>query len=108
VETEPGSVPAALHDGLWLALLLDGAGHARSLDWSAAATWTEEQGALWIHLDPSSPQAVAWMRTSSGLSGAQVDELLVTDRQPRLKEVGNDRLVASLSGFSPELDIGLS
>lgn len=38
-------------DGLIHALLLDGAGASRVLDWCEVDAWQPEQGCLWLHFN---------------------------------------------------------
>ena len=90
--------------GLWVAFALDGAGGARQLDWDTLNDGQLTRGPLWIHLDPRAPEALAWLRHESGLSEAEVAELLRDELRPRLELAGKDSVVVSLRGLAPELE----
>lgn len=91
-------------DGLWSALLLDGQGGARELDWPGVEGWHPEQGQLWIHVDPGHPRGLSWLRDRSGISPSTVDELLREDLQPRMEELSDGAVVSSLRGVAPDLE----
>lgn len=70
-------------DGLISALVLDGAGGARGTDAAGVATWSADDGPLWLHLEREHPQTESWLHGSSGLSDLVVDALLAADARPR-------------------------
>ena len=53
--------------GLVSAVILDGSGGARRIDWGEVRSWTASQGTLWVHLDRREPGAVAWLESDAGL-----------------------------------------
>lgn len=79
--------------GLADALLLDGKGGARRLDWAAVEAWKPEDGALWLHLDYSAPDASAWLRQTSGIDPVVLEALLDTDPRPRALSHGDDLML---------------
>jgi zinc transporter len=83
---------------------LDGKGGALALDWRGVESWRPEQGPLWVHVDPREPRAMSWLRERSGLSAATVDELLRDDLQPRIEELSDGAVVASLRGVASDLE----
>jgi zinc transporter len=91
--------------GLWSALSLDGKGGAAELDWQGIERWRPEQGQLWVHIDPSHPEALGWLRERSQLSTTVFHELLRDDLQPRIEDFGDGVLIASLRGLGPDLEL---
>jgi len=70
-------------DGLISALVLDGAGAARTTDAAGVDAWSADDGPLWLHLERKHPQTETWLRESSGLSDLVVAALLAADARPR-------------------------
>src|SRR5690606_38549687 len=99
-DTEEAPLPTP--EGLWLALLLDGEGGARELDWDAIQQWTPEQGALWLQLDPRNERAMEWLHEASGLSEQEYQEFLHCDRRPTLRPIGACGFVVSLIRPAPD------
>lgn len=86
--------------GLVDALLLDGKGGARRLDWAGIAAWTRADGPLWIHLDYSAADATAWLRQDSGLDPVVLEALLDSDPRPRALPQPDDRLLLIVRGIN--------
>ena len=91
--------------GLLHALLLDGAGGARPLDWSAVEAWSPNDGVLWLNLDYTQPDAKAWIEKT--IDPLVRDALLDPDPRPRAVARGEDLLlivrgINANEGFSPE------
>lgn len=87
--------------GLLHALVLDGQGGARHLAYADIASLELSEGeSLWLHWDRSQPQAVAWLREHSGLSGFACDVLLEENTRPRLLPLPDDELLLFLRGVN--------
>lgn len=48
-------------DGLIHALILDGVGGARALDWSEVEAWQPAQGCLWLHFNYEAESSRRWL-----------------------------------------------
>jgi zinc transporter len=92
--------------GLWLALLLDGQGGARPLDWEGIHAWEPSKGDLWLHLDPTDPQVAAWLRQQTDLPQGELELLLHQGRRPFFKPFSSAGYLLALRGLAPELDEG--
>jgi zinc transporter len=86
-------------DALIHALLLDGKGGARDLDWPAIDAWSPDDGHLWLHLDRMIPQTRAWLHATGRLSPIVVDAILAEDTRPRTQPV-DDGAVVNLRGVN--------
>jgi len=91
--------------GLLHALLLDGAGGARALDWAGVDAWSPNDGVLWLNLDYTQPDAKAWIEKT--IDPLVRDALLDPDPRPRAVAHGEDLLlivrgINTNEGFSPE------
>lgn len=80
------------------AYLLDGNGGARLLDRNELASWSSEQGILWVHLNYTDVEDQRWLAGSS-LDKLVVDALLAEDTRPRTTAIGEGLLV-SLRGVN--------
>ena len=90
--------PAA---GLIHAQLLDGRGGARQVESAELATLQVGPGeSLWLHWDRSHPQAQAWLREQSLLSGFACDLLLEENTRPRLLTLPDEQLLLFLRGVN--------
>ncbi|MBY6186463.1 zinc transporter ZntB [Marinobacter hydrocarbonoclasticus] len=89
------SLPGMLH-----ALLLDGQGGARRLDWPQVSQWQPQQGVLWLHLDFSQSDARHWLLNDSGLPPLVAAALVAEDSRPRCTPMG-DGLLMALRGINP-------
>lgn len=69
--------------GLVAAFRLDGRGGGTALDWAGIRAWTPAGGPLWVHLDYTHPEAVRWLRESSGLDESVALALLAEETRPR-------------------------
>ena len=87
--------------GLLHALVLDGQGGARQLAYAEISTLElAETESLWLHWDRSQPQAQAWLRAHSGLSGFACDVLLEENTRPRLLPLLGNELLLFLRGVN--------
>jgi zinc transporter len=87
--------------GLADALLLDGKGGARRLDWAAVDAWKPEDGPLWLHLDYSAPDAATWLQEKSNIDPVVVLEaLLDTDPRPRTLVQAEDCALLIVRGIN--------
>jgi zinc transporter len=86
-------------EGLINAMLLDGKGGAKSLDWSGIRHWTAAQGMLWVHLDFTQHQAQRWLHEESGLDPLVADALIADETRPRCAPIA-DGLLLSLRGVN--------
>ena len=84
--TETDSIPSA--EGLFHALILDGKGGRRMIDWNGVAKWQPSDGVLWVHLDVASAVAQSWLREVSGLDATISEALLANATRPRIQPHG--------------------
>lgn len=80
-------------DGLIHALVLDGKGGARTLDWAGVDAWTPDDGILWLNLDYAGEEARAWLENRSRIDSVQVDALTDLDPRPRAVAHGDSLLM---------------
>ncbi len=85
--------------GLIHALLLDGKGGGRLLDWQDIAGWSPEDGVLWLHLSYAAPETVSWLKEESGLESHIVEVLLSEETRPRAT-VMNGGMLLTLRGVN--------
>ncbi len=85
--------------GLIHAKLLDGNGGASDLEWDRVATWTPDQGSLWLHFDYEQSAAQDWITQHSGLNDVAVRGLLSLETRPRAVNRG-DNLLLTLRGVN--------
>jgi zinc transporter len=85
--------------GLIYAVLLDGAGGGRQLDWAGIRDWTPQQGVIWVHLDYTSPASQAWLLEESGLEPLLAEALIADETRPRCASIA-DGLMISLRGVN--------
>jgi zinc transporter len=93
-------------DGLIFAVVFDGRGGGREIDWDAIAAWTPADGTLWVHINTDGARANDWVRTKSGVAPAVADTLLQPgDHRPRV-QAGERTMLAILRGvnFNPGAD----
>lgn len=81
-------------EGLIHALLLDGQGGARFLDWQQIDSWGPAQGELWLHLDYSAYAVKDWLINDSEIALAVVDTLLNSESRPRFSQLDSGTLMA--------------
>src|SRR6185503_18934274 len=86
--------------GLADALLLDGKGGARRLDWASVEAWKPDDGPLWLHLDYSTPDAAAWLQQKSGIDPVVLEALLDTDPRPRTLPQPDNQLLLIVRGIN--------
>ncbi len=86
-------------DGLIHALLLDGKGGARTLDWAGVKAWTPADGALWMNLDYAGAAAVEWLGSASGVDAVFAEALTDPDPRPRAVAHG-DALLLIIRGIN--------
>lgn len=85
--------------GLVHALILNGKGGVNAFPEEEIASWTKEQGALWLHFDIEEPAAINWLQHSSGLSDIASGALVSPETRPRALNRG-DNLLLSLRGLN--------
>jgi zinc transporter len=76
--------------GLIHALLLDGKGGARRLDWAGVRAWSPNDGVLWLNLDYAQADAVAWLAGDAQLDPIVREALTDPDPRPRAVAHGED------------------
>ncbi|TMQ10422.1 MAG: zinc transporter ZntB [Deltaproteobacteria bacterium] len=79
--------------GLAHAILLDGRGGGERLDWNGIARWTPGDGALWLNLDYTAPDAQRWLALASHIDPVIRDALLDDDPRPRAAAHGDALLL---------------
>ncbi|WP_237055204.1 zinc transporter ZntB [Microbulbifer sediminum] len=80
--------------GLLHALLLDGRGGGRALDWAEVEQWTPDQGCLWLHLDYTDRGAAGWLRSRDDVPSLVAEALLTEETRPRTTSIDNGLMVA--------------
>jgi len=85
--------------GLANAYLLDGGGGGEQLDWSGVERWVPGDGALWLNLDYTAPDAEHWLGMSSKIDPVIRDALLDNDPRPRATAHG-DALLLIVRGIN--------
>ncbi|HEX5059308.1 MAG TPA: zinc transporter ZntB [Kofleriaceae bacterium] len=85
--------------GLHHALLLDGKGGARALDWTAVGTWTPADGVLWLNFDYTVSETMQWLATTSQLDAVTISALTDSDPRPRAVAHG-DHFLMILRGIN--------
>jgi zinc transporter len=71
------------------AFLLDGKGSGRAVDSSDIASWSPEQGFLWVHIDIHHPASRQWLLDREDVDEIVEDALLAVETRPRA--VSSDR-----------------
>lgn len=79
--------------GLVHALMLDGKGGARQVDWTEIDSWQPGQGVLWLHFDYTVAATRDWLETRSGLPEVAVEALLTLETRPRVTTLANAHLI---------------
>ena len=79
--------------GLLHALLLDGKGGARTLEWPEVLAWTPADGVLWLNLDYSTTEVTDWLNTKSNLDPVTISALTDSDPRPRAVAHGENLLL---------------
>src|SRR3954470_293083 len=90
---------SAESSGLSHAYLLDGRGGGAQLDWAGVERWTPADGALWLNLDYSAPDAERWLGFESHIDPVVRDALLDSDPRPRAAAHG-DALLLIVRGIN--------
>lgn len=93
--------------GLLHALVLDGRGGARELDWAGVNAWLPADGILWLNLDYTAPDVATWLVERAGLDELTRDALLDHDPRPRAVPRDDDlflvlRGINQNAGAAPE------
>lgn len=86
-------LPAGVEPGLRFALVLDGNGGCRGVDWRGVAAWRPEDGFLWVHLERDTDEAAAWIHGASGIDPLVGEELLAEDTRPRVEHLDQAMLI---------------
>lgn len=79
--------------GLIHAVLFDGKGGGRVLDWPEIDTWMPDHGVLWVHLSCTAPDSIRWLEEQSGLESLIVEALLSEGTRPRSTVIGEGVLL---------------
>ncbi len=79
--------------GLLHALLLDGKGGARHLEWPDILAWKPADGLLWLNLDYSTTEVTEWLATKSQLDAVTISALTDSDPRPRATAHGENLLL---------------
>jgi zinc transporter len=79
--------------GLLHALLLDGKGGARALEWADVLAWKPADGLLWLNLDYSTTEVTDWLATKSQLDPITISALTDSDPRPRAVAQGDNLLL---------------
>jgi len=87
--------------GMRFALVFDGRGGCRTLDWNSVNAWKPEDGFLWLHLERDDPAAQQWVHDKSGINGLVALTLLAEESRPRVSDI-DDALVIVLRGVNLE------
>jgi zinc transporter len=87
------ALPAGVEPGLRFALVLDGRGGCRDLDWRGVAGWRPEDGFLWVHLERDTDEAAAWIHGPSGIDPLVGEALLAEGTRPRIELVDEAMLI---------------
>lgn len=81
-------------NGLLHALVLDENGGARSIQSTQDLNnWQPGQGKLWIHMDYSQKEAVAWLKSQSHLTEFELDSLIADETRPRITPTTNGHML---------------
>lgn len=94
-----GAKVMSKEDGLIQAILLDGKGGGKSLDWSGIRSWTPDQGAIWVHLDFTVDRVQEWLERESGLDPLIAEALTADETRPRCTTIA-DGLLISMRGVN--------
>lgn len=102
-QTPPGD--GEEHDGLVSALVFDGRGGARAVEWAEVRAWSPDAGVLWVHLNRTREDSDHYIRHEAGLDEVVVEALLAPDTRPRVTPQGQG-LIVNLRGvnFNPGAD----
>ncbi|MBP6634091.1 MAG: zinc transporter ZntB, partial [Kofleriaceae bacterium] len=79
--------------GLATAVVLDGKGGGKVLDWDGVRRWQRGDGVLWLNLDYAGDDVQAWLRDEAGLEPLVQSALLERDPRPRAIVHDDDRLL---------------
>lgn len=89
--------------GLVFALLLDGQGSGRLLDWAGVEKWSPKDGPLWLHFNGEATEVSNWLKEHSGLTEKSAKAMLEPETRPRIVTT-EDGLLAILRGIN--LNVG--
>ena len=82
-----------------IAFLLDKKGGAVELSYEELNNVNTNGKILWAHFDYSSPEAIEWITSKSGIDSIAIDELLTQETRPRTT-ILNDSLLIALRGVN--------
>ncbi|WP_372761002.1 zinc transporter ZntB [Pseudoalteromonas sp.] len=81
-------------NGLLHALILDEQGGARTIENSDELhNWQPEQGKLWVHMDYSQSEAVAWLSSCEFLTDYELESLIADETRPRITPATNGHML---------------
>ncbi len=86
-------------DGLISAVILDGKGGCREIDWPEIESWSADRGVLWLHLDRTGAAAQYWLAQRSGIDPVICQSMLQEEVRPRALTVG-EALLVTLRGVN--------
>lgn len=82
-----------------LAYLLDGNGGASALNAKDVEEWTAEKGEIWVHLNYTKADDMAWIEQRFALNPLVFEALMAKETRPRTEVVG-DGLLITLRGVN--------
>lgn len=82
-----------------LAYLLDGKGGASALEAKEVAEWVSNYGEIWVHLDYTQIDDMAWIESRFKLDPLVTEALMAKETRPRTEIVG-DGLLITLRGVN--------
>jgi zinc transporter len=85
--------------GLVQAYLLDGTGGARRVEWEGVKAWIPSDGVLWVNLDYTAADAIAWLEDGARIDPLVREALLDADPRPRAT-VHDDALMLIVRGIN--------
>ncbi|MEM1188221.1 MAG: zinc transporter ZntB [Pseudomonadota bacterium] len=88
--------------GLLHAVVLDGDGGARTLDWHEVRSWRPVDGCQWLHFDLGDESTHHWIAQASDLSEIASSALLSEETRPRTLH-RDSRLLVILRGINPRV-----
>lgn len=90
-------------EGLVFAVLLDGRGGGKILDWAGVRSWKPEDGGLWLHFNGEAEGTERWLSDEARLPESSVRILLEEETRPRAT-MTREGLLAILRGIN--LNVG--
>ncbi len=82
-ETTPTVSSSEVDNGLVTAWQLDRNGGGSRIGWPQIATWQQDEGLIWIHLDYSDPNSQRWLQEMSGVDPIVRQAMISEESRPR-------------------------